>query len=145
MAAMWLCRYTLGCNCHFADQYVGVLKYTPISNQTCSYFSLVKWFVESCDEERKKSKSSRLLVVNTPHMCSHPFSRKLFATSFHISTLPSSLSIDMTRRARSAMFSMFSQVTADNKHAAGIHLSGLPATQLRHTHPAQIHHIVSIH
>ena len=70
-------------------------------------------------------------------MSSRPLDTKMCDTLYYNSALPSSLSIDITRRVRSFLSFTLSQATADNKHAAGINLSGLPVTQLRHTHPAQ--------
>ena len=94
------------------------------------------WLAECCDDSRK-TKSARLLAVNTLPTFSVPLSIKLCDTLCHNAALPSFLSIAITLRARSLGPFLSSPDTADKKHAAGINLSGLPVTQLRHIHPAR--------
>jgi len=102
----------------------------------CAYDSVVIWPAEDGDD-RKKIRSHRLLLVITPFMFSRPSFTMSCVTFCHSSARPSSLSINMTRRARSILSWSFSLATADKKHALGINLSGLPVTQLRHTLPAR--------
>ena len=77
----------------------------------CAYDSMVIWPAED-GNDRKKTRSHRLLFEITLFLISSPSSTKLCATLCHSLALPSSLNIAITQRARSLLSFPLSPATA---------------------------------